>query len=108
MATRSIKWRVAAAVYLFINAGGAVYAAVQREWLHASIHVALLAGGYWWWTRSQPGGGSEIAEEQVTGDRLDYLQHSVDAIAVEVERIGESQRFHEKLRANPPKPDGLA
>jgi hypothetical protein len=27
------------------------------------------------------------------------LQQSVDAVALEVERLGESQRFNEKLRA---------
>jgi len=30
---------------------------------------------------------------------MEYLQQSVDAIALEVERIGEKQRFNEKLRA---------
>jgi hypothetical protein len=32
-------------------------------------------------------------------DRLDHLQQSVDAIAVEVERIAEAQRFSAKLLA---------
>jgi len=31
--------------------------------------------------------------------RIDYLQQSVDAVALEVERIGEAQRFNDKLRA---------
>jgi hypothetical protein len=31
--------------------------------------------------------------------RIDYLQQSVDAVALEVERLGEAQRFQEKLRA---------
>jgi hypothetical protein len=32
-------------------------------------------------------------------DRLDHLQQSVDAIAIEVERIAEAQRFSAKLSA---------
>ena len=47
---------------------------------------------------------------QLPDSRLDYLQQSVDAVALEVERIGEAQRFNEKLRAQkgetpPPKKD---
>jgi hypothetical protein len=43
-------------------------------------------------------------------ERLNYLQQSVDAVALEVERIGEAQRFNEKLRGEqsetpPPKKD---
>jgi hypothetical protein len=35
-------------------------------------------------------------------DRLEHLQESVDAIAVEVERIAEAQRFSAKLLAERP------
>jgi hypothetical protein len=35
---------------------------------------------------------------------LSYLQQSVDALALEVERIGEKQRFGEKLRSQPETP----
>jgi hypothetical protein len=31
--------------------------------------------------------------------RLEQLQQSIDAIALEVERIGEAQRFHVKLQS---------
>jgi hypothetical protein len=41
---------------------------------------------------------------------VDYLQQSVDAMALELERIGEAQRFSEKLRSEkgetpPPRKD---
>ena len=36
---------------------------------------------------------------QQNDERLDHLQQSVDAIAVEVERIAEAQRFSAKLLA---------
>lgn len=39
-------------------------------------------------------------------DRLEHLQQSVDAIAVEVERIAEAQRFSAKLLAE--RPEGSA
>ena len=35
-------------------------------------------------------------------DRLEHLQQSVDAIAIEVERIAEAQRFSAKLLAGKP------
>jgi hypothetical protein len=35
----------------------------------------------------------------LSDERIEYLQQSVDAVALEVERLGESQRFNEKLRA---------
>jgi hypothetical protein len=40
--------------------------------------------------------------------RFDQLQQSVDAIAVEVERIAEAQRFSAKLLAERPEPRTLA
>lgn len=40
-------------------------------------------------------------------DRLEHLQQSVDAIAVEVERIAEAQRFSAKLLAGRPEGSGL-
>jgi len=42
----------------------------------------------------------------VQDDRLEHLQQSVDAIAVEVERIAEAQRFSAKLLAG--RPEGSA
>jgi uncharacterized membrane-anchored protein YhcB (DUF1043 family) len=43
---------------------------------------------------------SKAPSKQVThgdDDRLEHLQQSVDAIAIEVERIAEAQRFSAKL-----------
>ena len=39
---------------------------------------------------------------QQSEERLEHLQQSVDAIAVEVERIAEAQRFSAKLLAERP------
>ncbi len=43
--------------------------------------------------------GPSRQESHVEADRLEHLQQSVDAIAIEVERIAEAQRFSAKLLA---------
>ena len=35
--------------------------------------------------------------DQVTGEQLERLQQSIDAVAIEVERIAEAQRFTARL-----------
>jgi hypothetical protein len=70
------------------------------ESMHALAHAVLLLVGYvgWlvapWRRREEP-----APVEQLSDQRIEYLQQSVDAVALEVERLGESQRFNEKLRA---------
>ncbi len=100
MTRRSKLWLVGAAVvFTIINLAGAVYAAAMGEPLHAGVHVGLLvlgAGAYLVWrvaSRSRQHNLPQPADE-----RLEYLQQSVDAVALEVERIGEAQRFSDKLR----------
>ncbi|HVF38391.1 MAG TPA: hypothetical protein VM939_00725 [Gemmatimonadaceae bacterium] len=98
----SLFWPVVAGLFTLINVGGLVYAAAMSEPMHALVHVGLLLGGIaaclvWrpaLWARRDDEPTAQLGEA-----RLDYLQQSVDAIALEVERIGEAQRFHEKLRA---------
>ena len=43
----------------------------------------------------------------LSDDRFEHLQQSVDAIAVEVERIAEAQRFTAKLLAERPEGSGV-
>ena len=98
--TRSVKlWRVGAALFTVINVGGAAYAAWMGEPVHAAVHVVLVAGTYLWWRRATWARRQVVPPAQLPDERLEYLQQSVDAIALEVERIGEAQRFNEKLRA---------
>lgn len=95
-------WRVTAAVYTIINVGGLVYAAAMGEGAHAAVHVGLLVlglGAYLIWRPALSTRRQDEPQAQLGQERLDYLQQSVDAIALEVERIGEAQRFSDKLRA---------
>jgi hypothetical protein len=99
--TRSTTWRVVGAVFVVLNVAGAGYALAMGEPMHALTHAAIVVGGYiiWraaaWRSRARP----EPARAQLSDDRLNYLQQSVDAVALEVERIGEAQRYADKLRA---------
>jgi hypothetical protein len=103
MTRRSKVWLAVAAVFTLVNLAGAVMAAMEGELLHSGSHVALtFLGAYVVW-RLAPGrygrrswgqGDSEIPTppHELT-DRLTQLEQSVDAVAIEVERIGEGQRF---------------
>jgi hypothetical protein len=98
--TRPSKlWRVAAALFVLINVAGAGYAVAVGEPVHAAVHVALVLGAYLGWRLGPWGRRQDPAPAQLPDARLEYLQQSVDAVALEVERIGEAQRFSDKLRA---------
>ena len=112
---RAKLWLVVTSLFTLINIGGAGVAAVTGEVLHTVAHVGLaLLGAYFVWrlaprARGQQMQGQQILAEQEAVPRLERLQESLDAIGLEVERIGEAQRFTTKLvveRANaaPPKP----
>jgi hypothetical protein len=100
MTRRTKLWRVAAALFFFINVAGAAYAVAMGEPMHALVHAVLLTlalGAYSTWRVSRPVSSAE--SPRLSDDRMSYLQQSVDALALEVERIGEKQRFGEKLRS---------
>ena|SRR5512146_39451 len=107
MTRRSKIWLAAAVLFSLVNLAGGVFAAAQREPLHATVHVALLLLGAYaavWlaspdsvrglWRRK---GSENPALPDNLGDRLTNLEQSVDAVAIEVERIGEGQRFLTRL-----------
>ncbi len=98
--TGSFKlWRAVAAVFVFINVAGAGYAIAMGETMHAAVHVGLLVLGYLGWQFGPWKRRETVPPAQLPDPRVEYLQQSVDAMALEVERIGEAQRFNEKLRA---------
>ena len=107
MSRPSMKWRVAAVAFVIINAGGAVLAGAMGQWEHATVHVGLLIGGYLMWPLVPGTRKEEPPQAELSDERLNYLQQSVDAVALEVERLGEAQRYAEKLRAQrTEKPEG--
>jgi hypothetical protein len=108
--TRRAKvWRVIAALFTVINVGGAGIAILSGEPLHAALHVALLIATYVVWRLVSRRHQRELPDAQPVDERLEHLQQSLDAIALDVERIGEAQRYamkvvSERARSSPPKP----
>ena len=91
---RSRTWLAVAVVFTLLNIGGAFPAAMQEEWMHAAAHVVLTFVGLYWASRVWRGRRQETpALASGYSDRLTNLEHSLDAVAVEIERIGEGQRF---------------
>ena len=92
--------QVVAAVFTIVNLVGLGMAMAAREQMHSGIHVALsLLGAYAMWRLSGRRASVDAPYESIGNTRLEELQQSVDAIALEVERIGEAQRFSAKLQA---------
>ena len=111
MTRRSKFWLVVASLFTIINLAGAGFVAARGgEGLHVGAHVALmLVGAYFMWRIASRARAPLAVEAQQADERLEHLQQSVDAIALEVERIGEAQRFIAKRAAEeaespPPKP----
>ena len=98
-----------------INIGGMGIALAMDEMMHAMAHVFLLfvgIGAYLlWktvttWAAGPPGDRpSQVSPlpsmgrdstRQLGDQRIEYLQRSIDALALEVERLGEAQRFRDR------------
>ncbi len=86
-----------AVVFFLINFVGAIYAVVTGDGaMHTGLHLALLVPGVWLLRRFAPrrfagGVDASLLPDQFP-DRLTNLEQSLDAVAIEVERIGEGQR----------------
>ena len=100
MTIRTGAWKVVAALFTVINLIGIGMAVAVREGPHAGVHVALaLVGMYFTWRLGGRASPNSQSDAQLSDDRLEQLQQSIDAVALEVERIGEAQRFSAKLNA---------
>ncbi len=100
MTGRAKFWLGAVAVFSVGNLAGIGFAVAAAEWPHAGLHLALgLISAWWAWRLAERARPSDPLRELAASDRLEALQQSVDAVALEVERIGEGQRFDAKLRA---------
>jgi hypothetical protein len=113
MTRRAKLWRAGALLFGIINIGGIGLALAMGEMMHAMSHVFLLfvgVGAYLlWktvtsWASGQPGeqepqvlpSSVRNSTPQLMDQRLENLQRSYDALALEVERIGEAQRFRDR------------
>ena len=100
MSRARVVWKAAAVVFTVVNLVGLGMAMAAGEQMHSGIHVALsLLGAYVIWRLSDRVSRGESASDPLAERRLEALQQSVDAVALEVERIGEAQRFNAKLQA---------
>jgi hypothetical protein len=91
-------WRVAIVGFVVINVGGMIYAAMMGELMHGIVHVAVLGAGFVAAQFVRGGKEARVDLQAPVDERvLDSLQESIDAIALNVERIGEDQRFQAKL-----------
>jgi hypothetical protein len=103
MSRRSKIWLWAAGgLYAFINVGGLAIALVRGEGMHAMLHLFLLllgVAGYVGYRLARRGAPEDhLQRAELAESRIEYLQQSVDAMALELERVGEAQRFSDKLR----------
>ena len=98
MTRRPKLWLALASIFTFINLGGAGFAVAGAEFPHAAVHVALaVVGTFFMWRFASRARAQPSQDTALDDARLDTLQQSLDAIALEVERIGEAQRFTAKL-----------
>ena len=93
-------WRVAAVVFTTVNLVGLGMAMAAGEGMHSALHVVLgLVGAGAVWRLGRRNASRDSGNATLDAGRLEQLQQSIDAIALEVERIGEAQRFHAKLQS---------
>ena len=107
MIWRSRIWTAVAAIFTVVNVAGAVMAAMQGEAIHTGVHVllSLIGACFIWWlaprrsdsdaereVEHRPSAAAPQTSPELT-NRLTHLEQAVDAVAIEVERIGEGQRY---------------
>ena len=105
MSRRDGPWLVGAVIFTLVNAVAAGFALARGEALHSTGHAALALLG----TVAALWLGARLARSDRTAlppadERLERLQQSMDAIALEVERIGEAQRFSARLQSERSEP----
>ena len=100
MTGRTKAWMVVAALFTVVNVLGIGWAVAAKEMPHTAIHVALSIVGALWMLFLLPRRSPLSADAAMLPEdpRIEQLQQSVDAVALEVERIGEAQRFAAKLQ----------
>ena len=99
MTRRSKIWLAADVLFVLGNIAGGIVAAAQGEFRHAGNHIILMAIGVAVAWVILPKRSPVMVAESSSGlsDGLTRLQQSLDAVAIEVERIGEGQRYVTQL-----------
>lgn len=101
-------WIAVAWLLSLVNVVAVWFAARPGEAWHATVHGLLAVlfglGAQRLWLRKKPGTDAHVVTWQELEPRLAKLDphqvaQALDAIAVEVERIGEGQRYLTKLLA---------
>ena len=100
-------WFVLSVLFTIGNVVGGVFAARNGEFAHAGVHALLAWAGSKVAWRLTPGryarpvavGESEAVDASFADlrDRLQRIEQSIEAVAIEVERVGEAQRFMARL-----------
>jgi hypothetical protein len=93
-------WMAASALFALANAVAAGFYYARGEVPHSFAHAGLMVLATWlvWWFAA-PDPDQEQSALPPGDQRLERLQQSVDAVAVELERFGEAQRYKSKLEA---------
>lgn len=101
MNLRSRFWGIGAGVFGIVNLLGALLAQRMGERVHTDVHLVLFlvsALVYVAWRAVTRGRRGQAAASAAVDPQIAYLQQSIDALALEVERLGEAQRAREASR----------
>jgi len=102
-------WFILAVLFTIGNVAGGVLAARNGEFAHAGVHALLAWAGSKIGWRLMPGrvaralalSDTDAVDASFGGlrDRLQRIEQSIEAVAIEVERVGEAQRFMSRLHS---------
>ena len=72
------------------------------------VLVLVFGSMYMWGFVKRAQRPEQLPTDRETDERLERMEHAIDAVAIEVERIAEGQRFVTKLLAErAPQPIGI-
>jgi hypothetical protein len=93
-------WNAVLMLLSGVNLVAVWFAARPAEPWHATTHAALALGfGLWAQRRMRLVERREPAVASLPDERLERIERAIEAVAIEVERIGEMQRFTAKIPA---------
>lgn len=93
-------WSVVLVLLSVGNLASVWFAARPGEAWHAAIHAALALGfGLWAHHRLRPAQRGDPVLAAAADERLERIERAIESVAIEVERIGEMERFASKILA---------